>query len=175
MPSTPGRYAFAVSPNRIVIPKLKSHAPIVKVATSSDGELEIPENPRKVGWWSPGARPGARVGTAVLAGHINYAGVTGAFADIGTLKPGDKIDVYGKYNAHRSRHGARSSHSGEITFVVTAVRTYHKTQLPYREIFDQHVPGRIALATCGGPFDASTGNYLDNIVVYAVPKQSSSA
>jgi hypothetical protein len=24
--------------------------------------------------------------------------------------------------------------------------------------------------TCGGPFDASTGNYLDNIVVFAVPK-----
>ena len=53
---------------------------------------------------------------------------------------------------------------------VTGVRTYHKTPLPYPQIFDQHSGGRIAIVTCGGPFDASTGNYLDNIVVFAVPK-----
>jgi hypothetical protein len=27
----------------------------------------------------------------------------------------------------------------------------------------------VALVTCGGPFDAATGNYLDNIVAFAVP------
>jgi hypothetical protein len=31
------------------------------------------------------------------------------------------------------------------------------------------VAGRLVLVTCGGPFDASTGNYLDNIVAFAVP------
>lgn len=146
-------------PNRIEIPKLHAAAPIRKVATTSDGELEIPRNPKVVGWWSPGARPGAAKGTAVIAGHINYAGVTGTLSALGTLRPGDRVRVYGH------RHGR----ARELTFRVTGVRTYHKTHLPYRQIFDQKVAGRLALVTCGGPFDAATGNYLDNIVAYAVP------
>jgi hypothetical protein len=154
-----------LAPNRVVIPKLKATAPVVSVATGPDRELEIPEDPKQVGWWSPGARPGATKGTAVLAGHINFRGKTGTFASIGKLRPGDAVEVYGKYNA-----GAR-----KVAFRVTAVRTYHKTSLPYREIFDQSSVGRMALVTCGGPFDASTGNYLDNIVVYAVPVGSSAA
>jgi hypothetical protein len=84
-------------------------------------------------------------------------------ADIGELKPGDEVDVFGKQNAD-ARH--------EVAFRVTGVRTYHKTHLPYQQIFDQKSIGRIAIVTCGGPFDASTGNYLDNIVVFAVPMTS---
>ena len=150
----------AVAPNRIAIPALKAQAPIVDVGTTPDGELDVPVNPRTVGWWSPGAKPGAAKGTAILAGHINYAGVTGTFADIGHLRPGDEIDVYGKQNA-----GGKAM----IKFRVTGVRTYHKTRLPYRQLFDQNGIGRMVLVTCGGPFDASTGNYLDNIVAFAVP------
>jgi hypothetical protein len=56
-----------------------------------------------------------------------------------------------------------------LTFRITGVRTYEKSSLPYKKIFDQHAPGRLAIVTCGGPFDASTGNYEDNIVAYAVP------
>jgi hypothetical protein len=152
--------ADIVSPNRIVIPKLKTAAPIVKVGTSPDGELVVPLDPKKVGWWRYGAKPGATKGTAILAGHINYAGVTGAMAHIGKLNPGDEVDVYGTQNADRQH---------EVKFTVTGVRTYHKTRLPYKQIFDQSSVGRIAIVTCGGPFDASTGNYLDNIVVFAVP------
>jgi hypothetical protein len=153
--------ADVVSPNRIEIPKLKADAPIVDVGTTADGELEVPLNPRTVGWWKYGAKPGATVGTAILAGHINYAGVTGSMAEIGRLSPGDEVDVYGRQNAdHRHR----------VRFTVTGVRIYHKTHLPYKQIFDQHSVGRIAIVTCGGPFDASTGNYRDNIVVFAVPR-----
>jgi Sortase (surface protein transpeptidase) len=152
--------ADVISPNRIEIPKIHANAPIVKVGTTPNGELDVPLNPKTVGWWQYGAKPGATAGTAILAGHINYAGVTGSMAQIGKLNPGDKVYVFGKQNAD-DRH--------EVTFTVTGVRTYHKTSLPYKQIFDQHSVGRIAIVTCGGPFDASTGNYLDNIVVFAVP------
>ena len=151
---------IAIAPNRIDIPALKAQAPIVDVGTTPDGELDVPINPHKVGWWSPGAKPGAARGTAILAGHINYAGVTGTFAEIGKLRPGAEIDVYGKQNA-----GGKAM----IKFRVTGVRTYHKTRLPYRQLFDQNSIGRMVLVTCGGPFDASTGNYLDNVVAFAVP------
>lgn len=165
IPLTGGSYTINVSPDRIEIPKLKARAPIIDVATGSDGELEIPKNPKVVGWWKPGARPGDAKGTSIFAGHINYAGVTGTLASIGKLRPGDRVDVYGK-NAHKKKM---------IEFEVTGVRTYHKTALPYKEIFDQKSVGRMALVTCGGPFDASTGNYLDNIVVFAVPVGSRAA
>lgn len=148
-----------VSPKRIVIPKLSAKAPIIKVGTTADGQLDVPLNPRVVGWWSPGKKPGSPTGTAILAGHINYAGVTGTLADIGTLEPGDSVRIY----------GIDAGHKREITFRIAGVRTYHKTSLPYRKIFDQDGAGRVAIVTCGGPFDASTGNYLDNVVAYAVP------
>ena len=28
-------------------------------------------------------------------------------------------------------------------------------------------PPKLALVTCGGPFDAATGHYLDNVIVWA--------
>jgi hypothetical protein len=162
----PSAVADIVAPNRIEIPKIHANAPIVPVGTTADRELEIPLDPHVVGWWHYGAKPGATVGTAILAGHINYAGVTGSMAEIGKLDPGDLVYVFGKQNAD-NKH--------EVAFRVTGVRTYHKTHLPYQEIFDQKSVGRIAIVTCGGPFDASTGNYLDNIVVFAVPDSSGAA
>ncbi|WP_375486680.1 class F sortase [uncultured Jatrophihabitans sp.] len=161
--ASPVAAAVPLSPNRIVIPRLKATASVVNVGTTSDGELQVPENPKVVGWWSPGAKPGATKGTAIFAGHINFNGVTGTLAHIGSLKPGDEVDVYGTHNARNA---------SKVRFAVTGVRTYHKTKLPYKQIFDQASVGRLAIVTCGGPFDASTGNYLDNIVAFAVPAAS---
>lgn len=163
VPVTGAAFAAALrEPNRIEIPQLKAVAPIIKVGTTPDGELDVPLNPKVVGWWSPGAKPGARKGTAIFAGHINYAGVTGTLADIGKLNPGDQVLVFGKHSGKKT----------EIKFKISGVRTYHKTRLPYKQIFDQHSVGRLAIVTCGGPFDASTGNYLDNVVAFAVPVSS---
>jgi sortase (surface protein transpeptidase) len=162
----PSAVANIVSPNRIEIPKINAEAPIVPVGTTPDGELDVPLNPKTVGWWQYGAKPGATKGTAILAGHINYKGVTGAMAAIGKLNPGDAVYVFGKQNAD-AQH--------EVRFRVTGVRTYHKSHLPYKQLFDQNSVGRIVIVTCGGPFDASTGNYLDNIVVFAVPEPSTTA
>lgn len=160
VPVLPGARTVAlVSPNRIEIPKLNTVAPMVDVDTSPDRELDIPENPRIVGWWRGGARIGAARGTAIVAGHINYAGVEGALARIGTLNPGDTVYIYGKY----------AGRAAKVKLRITGVRTYQKKALPWKQIFDQKSVGRVAIVTCGGPFDASTGNYLDNIVAFAVP------
>jgi hypothetical protein len=158
VPSSGGKLVDFVSPRSIEIPRLHARAPIVKVGTQNR-ELDIPLNPKVVGWWAGGARPGDRRGTAILAGHINYAGVTGVLADIGRLDPGDTVYVT----------GMRAGKQHRLRFTITGVRTYRKTALPYRRIFDQHSVGRIAIVTCGGPFDASTGNYQDNVVAFAVP------
>jgi hypothetical protein len=49
------------------------------------------------------------------------------------------------------------------------MRAYAKAVLPAASIFSQHVAARLAIVTCGGPFDAATHHYLDNIIAYAVP------
>jgi hypothetical protein len=151
--------AAFVSPFMIEIPRLKVKGTIVSVPTEPDGALTIPENPKTVGWWEGGAKPGADKGTALLAGHINYAGVEGTLARIGTLNPGDTVII----------DGLSAGKKTSLKFKITGVRTYLKTALPYQQIFDQNTVSRLAIVTCGGPFDASTGNYLDNIVAYAVP------
>ena len=154
-----GSVAAYVAPIRIELPTLDTVAPIIDVSTLPGGELDVPLNPKVVGWWQYGAKPGASKGTAILDGHINYAGVEGALARIGSLNPGDPIYIYGMNGTASTR----------LSFRITGVRTYDKQRLPYQQIFDQNSVGRIALVTCGGPFDASTGNYLDNIVAFAVP------
>jgi hypothetical protein len=158
IPTLNGKLVDYISPHMIQIPKIHAKAPIVRVGTENR-ELQIPLDPHIVGWWDGGAKPGARKGTAILAGHINYAGVTGELATIGTLHPGDKVFVTGRHKHKKVR----------LRFTITGVRTYRKTVLPYKQIFDQRSAGRLAIVTCGGPFDASTGNYEDNIVVFAVP------
>jgi Sortase domain len=160
VPTKPGTtVSYTLSPNRIEIPRLHEQAPIVQVNTTADRQLEIPLDPKIVGWWAGGAMPGAKKGTAILAGHINYAGVDGALARINLLNPGDLVYIYGKHLGKATK----------VKFKITGVRTYYKKTLPYAEIFDQSSVGRVAIVTCGGPFDASTGNYLDNIVAFAVP------
>lgn len=157
--SVPVSSAILLSPTRIEIPRLGVNAPVIGVATMPGGELDVPRDPQVVGWWQNGAKPGAEKGTAILAGHINYGGVQGALAHIGTLNPGDLVYITGITGGKTNR----------MSFKITGVRSYIKTALPYKEIFDQNSVGRLSLVTCGGPFDARTGNYLDNIVAFAVP------
>ena len=78
---------------------------------------------------------------------------------IGTLDPGDTVYIDGSATASKTRAEVRDHRR----------RTYAQASLPYQEIFDQKSVGRLAIVTCGGPFDAQTGNYLDNIVAFAAP------
>jgi hypothetical protein len=165
VPDVGGRPVPTVAPRTIRIPRIDAEAPIVRVGTH-DRELNIPRDPTVVGWWAGGARPGAHRGTAILAGHVNYAGATGVLSRIGSLHPGDTVYVTGYAT------GASPHRQVRLRFAVTGVRTYRKTALPYRQIFDQRSVGRLAIVTCGGRFDSSTGNYEDNIVAFAVPTRT---
>jgi hypothetical protein len=159
IPTAPGKLAAFVSPNMIEIPVLGAKAPIVTVRTLPNSILEVPSNPKIVGWWYGGAKPGATKGTAILDGHIDANGVPGVLSRIGTLNPGDTVYIDGMHDGKKTR----------VRFSVTGVRTYKKSALPYQQIFDQNSVGRIAIVSCGGPFDAHTGHYLDNIVAFATP------
>jgi len=144
-------------PVRVLIPRLHVDAATTPVAADGSGALAVPEDPRVTGWWNGSARPGEPSGSVVIDGHVDSAtrGV-GAFFNLQRARPGDQVLVI------TSSRQARS-------YRVVARRQYSKSALPAADIFTQAVTPRLILLTCGGAFDTATGNYLDNVVVYAVP------
>ena len=54
-------------------------------------------------------------------------------------------------------------------FEVVARERYRKTRIPLDRYFARDGAPRLTLITCGGPFDAKTRHYRDNIVVTARP------
>jgi sortase family protein len=139
------------APNALALPAQRVAAPVVAMGVRSDGELEVPDSVRTVGWWVGSAPAGSARGSTVLAGHVDSAAQgVGAFAALRDVSVGSPVvltDVFGATHAYR----------------VTARRTYPKYALP-RGVFSG---APLVLLTCGGPFDESAGRYRDNIVVYA--------
>ncbi|HET8606596.1 MAG TPA: class F sortase [Gaiellaceae bacterium] len=149
--------AGADTPVRIAIAGLGIDAPVLPSAIDlADGVLGIPEDVHRVGWWRDGSAPGDPHGTILVAGHVDSARAgAGAFFRLAGARPRMLVRLV-------TAGGRR------VAYRVTAVRSYAKSDLPL-DVFATGGPPRLVLVTCGGPFDAATGHYRDNIVVTAVP------
>jgi LPXTG-site transpeptidase (sortase) family protein len=154
-PRTTGPIATAVparpaKPSRISIGQLGVTAPVLAI-TAKQGSLTPPSNPRTVGWWSGGALPGARRGSAVITGHTVHDG-GGAFDELGKLRAGAPIVV--------------TTARGQLRYQVSSVTTYRKQALAKNaaQVFDQGLAGRLVLITCE---DWNGHVYLSNVVVVA--------
>ena len=149
-------------PVRLQIPVLGVSAAVVSVGVAANGGLGIPADPSVVGWWAGGGSPGQPSGATVLTGHIDSAvSGPGALFRLQDVRPGAIVIVTADGHTYR--------------YVVQAIRAYLKARLPAAAIFDQHVTARLIIVSCGGPFDAVTGLYLDNIVAYALPARPDSS
>ena len=143
-------------PVRLLIPAIGVSAPVLPTGVQAGGSLAIPPDPSDVGWWAGGGFPGEPAGAVVLVGHIDSAvRGPGALLRLQDVRPGTAITVLASGQPYRYR--------------VVALRAYAKASLPAAAVFGQQVTPRLVVVSCGGPFDASTGHYLDNIVAYAVP------
>jgi Sortase domain len=111
------------------------------------GERIVEENAPKPG----------QPGVALIAGHIDSAAAgPGALYNLKDLKSGDIAEI-------TDSSGTRSS------WVVSAPPvTTLKTELPPSLWVTTGAP-KLALVSCGGPFDSGTGHYLDNVIVWATP------
>jgi hypothetical protein len=156
-PGAPLRVPFAGSvPVRLELPARGTDAPVVPVSTGPDGGLAVPEAPRTVGWWEPGALAGSGAGTVVVAGHVDsrLAGI-GVLAVLPQLTVGEPVVL-------------RDADGRAVTYRVVARREFVKAALP-PDTFARSGPPRLVLVTCGGRFDPAARSYEDNIVVYAEP------
>jgi LPXTG-site transpeptidase (sortase) family protein len=148
----PMRTPDAGAPTRLVVPALHVNAPVVPIG-ATDGVLVPPGDPQVLGWWRDGAVPGAAEGGALITGHTVHSG-GGAFDDLETLDPGDRVTV-------RTVHG-------RIRYAVTGVTVYRKATLAEdaARVFRQTGPGRLVLITCE---DWNGTGYDSNAVVFAEP------
>lgn len=138
----------------LLITHLGIDAPVDDVGLAGS-VMQVPMDPRRVGWWSDGARPGSSRGSIVIVGHINYAGTVGALGVLPHARIGDIVGLVEPKTTERYR--------------IVAVRSYPKTSGLPAAAFSRTGPAQLVLITCGGSFDSSTGNYRDNIVAFAEP------
>jgi Sortase domain len=144
------------APTVVTIPVLGVQALVQPVGTSN-AELDVPPDPAQVGWWTGSARVGATKGTVVIDGHVDSAATgPGALFRLQDLHASDQIVI-------ATTIGQRQ------TYLVTGRRVYVKANGLPPELFTTTGPHRLVLITCGGPFDPTTGGYLDNVVVFAAP------
>jgi hypothetical protein len=158
-----------MSGSLLIIPYLRVRAPLVPtgaVGAPGTASLSIPSDIREVGWWDGKVRDASRTfqedapapgqpGVAVIAGHVDSASAgPGALYDLSALEVGDIIKL-------------QDSAGHASTWIVDAgPQTSLKTQLP-SSLWATAGSPKLALVTCGGPFDEKTGHYIDNVVVWA--------
>ena len=153
----PAPVVRTAAPVALRIDALGVTAPLVPVGVLEDGAMEIPDDVGTVGWYATAARrvsPGDP-GVAVLAGHRDSrVQGAGALHDVGELARGDLVHVV--------HVDGRVS-----TWRVDEVLETPRDELPGELLFSREGPPRIALVSCGGEFDRTTGSYTHNTIVIA--------
>ena len=139
-------------PVRISIPSIGVNAAVVDLGRNSDGTMQVPTDFNVAGWYDQGPAPGA-LGPAVIVGHIDNDKGPAVFWRLGDMRPGDRVVV--------------TSAKGPETFEVNRIESVAKTAFPTAEVFGPVPDAELRLITCGGPFDRSSGHYVDNTVVFA--------
>ncbi|MGY1774239.1 class F sortase [Geodermatophilus sp. SYSU D00804] len=154
--AAPAPAPAVVPPVRLQVPALGVDAPVDPAGVAGDGQMALPDDVARAGWYRFGPAPGAP-GSAVLAGHVDDAEQgLGALARLRSAEPGQEVlvtDVAGATTRWR----------------VVARELLDKQALPVDLLFTREGPPRLTLVTCGGPFLPDVGGYRDNVVVVAEP------
>jgi hypothetical protein len=145
-----------VPPTRVAIPARGLSAPVDRVGLQADGQMAIPDDVDRAGWYRFGPVPGAP-GSAVVAGHVDDAEQgLGAMAALRDVEAGDEVVV-------------TDAAGTETRWRVVSRELLDKRALPVDVLFRRDGPPRLTLVTCGGPFLPEVGGYRDNVVVVAEP------
>jgi hypothetical protein len=154
--AAPRPVAPAPEPVRVAVPSLGIDAAVDPVGVDPDGQLTIPADIGRVGWYRFGPVPG-NVGSAVLAGHVDDVEQgLGVLAPLREAAVGQEVVV--------------TDAEGTTTrWQIVSRGLIPKGELPLDRIFNRSGPPRLVLLTCGGPFLPEYRSYRDNLVVIAEP------
>jgi hypothetical protein len=144
-------------PISLSIPTIGVKSALLDLGLNQDGTVQVPsltDPDSKAGWYRNSPTPGS-VGPAIILGHIDSKQFgPGVFYELGTLKPGQEIDV------------TRQDRTVAV-FRVDGVRSYPKNMFPTKDVYGNIDHAGLRLITCGGTFDPSKHSYESNIVAYA--------
>lgn len=143
-------------PGRLIIPKLGIDTNVQNVGVTKTGNMAAPDNLTDAGWYKFGAPPG-RLGSAVMAGHVDNAlGKPAVFYRLKELQQGDEIFVVRK-------DGKR------LRFVVERqeIYPYNLSGDKLEEIFHDKDATRLNLITCEGAWVKEARSAEKRIVIYA--------
>ncbi|RJL22485.1 class F sortase [Bailinhaonella thermotolerans] len=152
----PGARPMARSkPVSVKIAKIGVGAPVDPVGINANGIIEAPpiENPNLIGWYKHGPTPGEK-GPAIILGHVDTYTGPAVFAELATLKKGDRIEV------------SRADGSVAV-FAVERVEHVSKKRFPTASVYGNLDHAGLRLITCGGTFDREARSYTENAIVYA--------
>jgi LPXTG-site transpeptidase (sortase) family protein len=142
-------------PVSIRIPDIGVTAPAMKVGKNANDTVQVPplDDHNLVGWYEYGPTPGQK-GNAVILGHVDSLTGLSVFYYLKDLHAGDKVYV--------------TLADGKVaTFEVDGLQKVSKDAFPTASVYGKANYPSLRLITCGGTFDAATGHYLYNIIVYA--------
>jgi hypothetical protein len=143
----------AAPPRSIRIPAIGVRAPVIPLGRGADGTMQTPRDFSVTGWYKPWREPGER-GSAVITGHVDSVNGPAVFYRLRDLRRGNIIRV------------GRADGS-VVRFRVEGLERWPKADFPTHRVFGPTRISTLRLVTCSGNFDASTGHYVDNTIVYA--------
>ncbi|MGW2835668.1 class F sortase [Streptomyces sp. NPDC001286] len=143
-------------PSSLTLPRLDVRATVKAVGVAADGQIEIPDNPKQVGWYRYSPAPGSPEGSTVIVGHVDSKGRgLGVLVALNDVRAGDRVLV-------------RQKDGGEVEYRVSSRRTIGKRDLAASGAFRREGPAVLTLITCAGPYLKDNGGYQNNLVVTAV-------
>jgi LPXTG-site transpeptidase (sortase) family protein len=149
-------YQTVALPTRLRIPAIDlTTPPLQQLGRAADKSIALPTRPELAGWFKGGPRPG-QPGPAVIIGHVDWDHSGAVFFRLREMKPGEKVYV-------------DRADGSTAEFRVTQVRQVAKSDFPTQDVYAPDLASSLRLITCGGQFDYSTHNYLDNVIVFATP------
>lgn len=143
-----------VMPLRLAIPRIGVDAPVIAVGLTPEGAMDVPKRAGDVGWYEYSPRPGLP-GNAVLAGHLDWQGVTGVFNRLLELRPGDAVAI-------------RTGDGQDRGYRVQWHEEYQVNSAPVERIFEAWPSPALTLITCGGRWNPATRRYDTRVVIRAL-------
>lgn len=143
-------------PVRLLVPALDLDMELDAVGVAPSGEMEIPEDPDRAGWYRYGPAPGDDLGSVVVAGHIDDTAGPGPFLELTGVSEGVEVVV-------ELADGSRTAYR------VVGGEQVAKPDLAVDELFRRDGEPVLRLVTCAGDWSPRAGNYTDNLVITAVP------
>ncbi|MQY07592.1 class F sortase [Actinomadura macrotermitis] len=142
-------------PASVSIPRIGVSAPLAPLGREAGGAIAAPppDEPGLAGWFAGGPTPG-RPGAAVIVGRRDTGAGPAVFARLRELRAGDLVGI------------VRADDTVAV-FRVSGSEQAPKHAFPAARVHAAGERPELRLITCAGRYDAASGAYADDLIVYA--------